>query len=244
MAFSVVGIILAGLLGTLAMTSTMYLAHAFGVSRLIPGFYLGTFLFGIHRSAYATGLVLHFLIGVVIAGIYAAVMSLLGIPGGIGWGLLFGAVHWLVAMVFYGFIGPWHPAVRRHELDAPGFFARHEGWTESMGSLVDHLLYGAIGGGILGTFQARTAMSTPYSFDSWQQPLVASSVAWLVVVLGLVVAFIVFATLTTKFRPSEVFVSGLELDEDWAVLTEESETSESPMVQLDSVDTNRPENTY
>lgn len=235
MAFSVIGIVLAGLLGTLAMTSTMYLAHAFGVSRLIPGFYLGTFLFGMRRGAYAAGLVLHFLIGIVIAAIYAGSMTILGIPGGILWGLVLGAVHWLVAMILYGLIGPWHPAVRRHELDAPGFFAWREGWSESLGSFIDHLLYGAIVGGVLSAYRSGVGLSAPYSFESWQQPIFAPSVAWLALVMGLVAAFIAFATLTTKFRPSEVFVSGLQLDEDFA--GEPEETVETP-------EPNRPENTY
>ena len=238
MHFSIDGIILAGLLGTLTMTISMYFAHAFGASRITPGFYLGTFLFGIRRVSYALGLILHFAIGLGIAWVYAGIMTLLGIPGGVEWGLLFGCVHWILAMVFYGLVGPWHPAVRRDELEAPGFFAVHEGWTETWGSLFDHLLYGAVVGGMLGFFHSGWNLVAPYSFSDWQQPSSLPAVAWLALVIALVVAFIVFATVTVKFRPSEVFASGLELDEEMERVPEETvEAVELP-------DTNRPENEY
>jgi len=207
MDFTATGILLAGLLGTLAMTTWMYLAHAFGVERHNPGFFLGTLLFGVSRKAYAAGLVIHFLIGVIAAGIYAAIMSLLGIPGGVMWGMLFGVVHWLVLMVCYGFVAAWHPAVRRGEIQNPGFFALKDGWTEPAMSFLDHLLFGAIVGGTLAYYRNQAAFAA-FSASEWRQPSIAPAVAWPLMVILMSILFIVAASLTAELGTTdEVFAS-------------------------------------
>lgn len=220
MLFSGVGIVLAGLLGTLAMSVWFYFAHAFGVARHNPGSYLGTLIFGVTRQAFAAGLVFHFLIGVVAAWIYAAVMSALGIQGGVGWGMLFGAVHWLVVMSVLGVIAPLHPAVRSGQLENPGFFAWREGWTEPVGSLIDHLLFGAIVGGTLGIYHRHLGLSMPYSFESWMQPDLAPSIGYLVMVIAAVILFIAGASVTTKLGyGDEVFAAATpdEDDPEWKI---------------------------
>lgn len=214
MLFSGVGIVLAGLLGTLAMTTWFYFAHAFGVARHNPGAYLGTLILGVTRQAFALGLVFHFLIGIVAAWIYAALMSAWGIPGGVGWGLLFGLAHWLVVMTLLGLVAPLHPAVRSGRLANPGLFARREGWTEAAGSLIDHLLFGAIVGGTLGIYQRHVALSVPYSFESWQQPALGPSIAFLALVLALVALLIAWASVTTKLGYGDEVFAAASPDED------------------------------
>ncbi|MBO9541265.1 hypothetical protein J7643_11810 [bacterium] len=229
MLFSGVGIVLAGLLGTLAMSTWFYFAHAFGVARHNPGSYLGTLIFGVTRAAFATGLVFHFLIGILAAWIYAALMSLWGIQGGVGWGLLFGAVHWLIVMSLLGVVAPLHPAVRSGKLENPGYFARREGWSEAAGSLIDHLLFGAIVGGTLGIYHRHMGFSVPYSFESWMQPTLEPSIGYLVLVIALSVLFIVVATITTKLGyGDEVFAAATpdQDDPDWKIARERRETPE------------------
>lgn len=213
MEFTATGILLAGLLGTLAMTSWMYVAHAFGVERHNPGFFLGTLLFGVTRAAFAVGLVFHFLIGVIAAAIYAAVMSLLGLEGGVMWGMLFGIVHWLVVMIGYGFVASWHPAVKRGEVQNPGLFGLNEGWTEPAMAFIDHLMFGAIVGGTLAYYRGADALA-PFSATAWRQPALAPALAWPVMVILLVVLFIVVSTLTAQLGTAdEVFVSAVPEDE-------------------------------
>lgn len=210
MDFTATGIILAGLLGTLAMTTWMYIAHAFGVERHNPGFFLGTLLFGVTRSAYAAGMVIHFLIGVIAAALYAGLMSLLGIPGGVLWGMAFGIGHWLVLMLAYGLVASWHPAVQRGEVANPGFFGLREGWVEPAMSFLDHLLFGAIVGGTLAFYRNGLAVLGAYSASEWRQPSLAPAVAWPVTVVLFVILFIVAATLTAELGTTdEVFVSAV-----------------------------------
>lgn len=207
MEFSTTGILLAGLLGTLGMTTWMYIAHAFGVERHNPGFFLGTLLFGVTRKAFAAGLVIHFLVGVIAAAIYAAIMSLLGIPGGVLWGMLFGIVHWFVLMLGYSLVASWHPAVQRGEIQNPGFFGLNEGWTEPAMSFLDHLLFGAIVGGSLGYYRGQGVLSV-FSASEWRQPSIAPAVAWPIMVVLFVILFIVAATMTAELGTTdEVFVS-------------------------------------
>lgn len=207
MDFTTTGILLAGLLGTLAMTSWMYVAHAFGVGRHNPGFFLGTLLFGVTRKAFAAGLVIHFLVGIIAAAVYAAVMSLLNIPGGVLWGMLFGVVHWLVLMIAYGLVASWHPAVQRGAIQNPGFFGLNEGWTEPAMSFIDHLLFGALVGGMLAYYRGHGVL-TALTASEWRQPSLAPALAWPVMVGLSVVLFIVVATLTADLGTTdEVFAS-------------------------------------
>ncbi|HEY9897873.1 MAG TPA: hypothetical protein V6D00_01715 [Pantanalinema sp.] len=229
MLFSGVGIVLAGLLGTLAMTTWFYFAHAFGVARHNPGSYLGTLIFGVTRTAFAVGLVFHFLIGVVAAWIYAALMSAWGIPGGVGWGMLFGVFHWLVVMGLLGVVAPLHPAIRSGRLENPGVFARREGWTESAGSLIDHLLFGAIVGGTLGIYRQHIGLSMPYSFESWQQPALGPSISYLVLVIALVALFIAGASVTTRLGYGDEVFAAASPDEDdpeWKIARAHKATEE------------------
>ncbi len=216
MDFTTTGILLAGLLGTLLMTTWMYIAHAFGVERHLPGFYLGTLMFGVTRKAFATGLVIHFLIGVIAAAIYAALMSLLTIPGGVLWGMLFGIAHWLVVMLAYGLVASWHPAVKRGEIQNPGFFGLNYGWTEPAMSFIDHLLFGAVVGGTLAYYRGHGVLDT-WSASAWRQPSLSPAIAWPVMVVLFVILFIVAATLTANLGTTdEVFASAEPgRDRDW-----------------------------
>lgn len=218
MQFTILGIVLAGLLGALVMGLWMSVGNAFGIERHHPGSYLGTLLFGVTRRAFVVGLVVHFCLGVIVAAIYAALMTSLRLPGGFLWGLLFGFVHWLVVMGLYGVLGPLHPAVRAGRVLNPGFFAAREGWVEPANSLIDHLLFGAVAGETLGFYRAGSGMSVPYSFSSWSQPSTSSpSIAWVVLVVLAVIAYIVFAALGTRLGGAdELFVGGEpSRDEGW-----------------------------
>jgi|GEM_PF-1448581 uncharacterized membrane protein YagU involved in acid resistance len=220
MAFSWLAIVMAGLLGTLAMTTMMLLAHAVGASRMNPGFYLGAWIFGLTRTAYGVGLTLHFAIGVVAAIVYAWILSAWGVRGGVSWGLLLGFIHWFMAMLLYGVLGAMHPRVRRHEMVAPGFFAMNEGWTEPASRLLEHLVYGAVVGGTLLMMRNGADMTVPYSFDSWMQPQLGPSIAYLVFIVALCLLFIAAATVTVQLGPEEVFAAAAPPDApepDWLI---------------------------
>jgi hypothetical protein len=127
--------ILAGLAGTTAMTAMMLAAPMMGMPRMNIGEMLGSMMGGIT----ALGWMAHFMIGTVLAVIYAAFFAeRLSGPVAIR-GMLFSLAPWLFAQVV---LMPMMGA---------GFFSGS--MVVAAGSLMGHLLYGAV----LGTVYRRSA---------------------------------------------------------------------------------------
>lgn len=124
---------LAGLGATAAMTMLMLAAPMMGMPKMLIGDMLGMFL---HIGS-AAGWVMHAMIGVVLALIYAGVVAE-GLPGNRAVrGMLYGFVVFLVAQLV---VSP---------MMGGGVFS---GGNVSMimGSLLGHLVYGAVLGGVYG----------------------------------------------------------------------------------------------
>ena len=131
---NIVGAIVAGLAGTAAMTVLMYVAPMMGMPKMDIVGMLGSLFTTNKGLATALGLMAHFVAGVVFAIIYALLWSV-----GIGsatwlWGLVFGAVHGIVAIVMVPLLMRMHP--RAPEM-AGGAMAK-------AGMLMAHLVYGLI----------------------------------------------------------------------------------------------------
>jgi len=126
----------AGLLGTAAMTALLLIEPSIGLPKIAMGQVLSSSLglISAHLSiGPAVGWVLHFVIGMVLALIYGAAFD--GrLPGGpVLRGVLYGCLVFVVAQVVF------MPVV------GGGFFSR--GDPELLaGSLLGHLLYGAVVG--------------------------------------------------------------------------------------------------
>ncbi len=120
--------VLAGLVGTAAMTALMLAAPMMGMPRMNIGEMLGSMMGGVT----ALGWMAHFMIGTVLAVGYAAFFAdrLPGPPAMRG--MLFGLAPWLLAQVV---VMPMMGA---------GFFSGS--MLVAAGSLMGHLVYGAIVG--------------------------------------------------------------------------------------------------
>ncbi len=108
-------------------------------------------MFGINSLAF--GWIMHFVIGIVLALIYAywLVDRLAGAP----WlrGLTFSILPWLVMMVV---IAPLLPALNPMMAKMPpGFFLANIGIMAAIGSLIGHLIWGAVLGAVYGGGEAR-----------------------------------------------------------------------------------------
>lgn len=68
------------------------------------------------------------------------------------WGLLFGAVHWLISGMALGMMPMVHPWVRDGRLENPGPFAMALGPMTAMGFLMLHLLFGVLVGVLYDAF--------------------------------------------------------------------------------------------
>ncbi len=141
-----------GAVATLLMTLTEAAAQRWGVSRMSLAFLIGSGFTADRRRALWVGLVLHFLLGWVLALPYAWVMEDLGRTGWWIGGIL-GLLH---GAAFLGLVAPALPLVHPRMADElhgpeptawlqpPGWFAANYGRLTPAVSLVGHLLYGIV----------------------------------------------------------------------------------------------------
>jgi len=131
---NVLGAIVAGLAGTAVMTMMMSIAPRMGMPKMDMPRMLGTMLISREETATVVGMVIHFMMGAIFAIIYALLWSL-----GVGsatwwWGLIFGAVHGLVAAGMMPVMLRMHP--RPPEMSF--------GPVMIVGVLMAHLAYGLV----------------------------------------------------------------------------------------------------
>ncbi len=111
---------------------------------------LGTMMMPVSGMTYGIGLMAHAMMSIVFALIHVAFFQLFDIEGEFAlWGLLFGAVHWMMVGVAFGMMkSSVHRGIRDGAVQAPGFFGLSMGTTTAMGILMVHLIYGVL----VGTF--------------------------------------------------------------------------------------------
>jgi uncharacterized membrane protein YagU involved in acid resistance len=132
-------VIVGGLVATAVMTVLMLMAPAMG----LPPMNIGAMLASVMGGSLFLGWMGHFVIGLVLAVIYATLFAT-RLPGpGFVRGALYGLVPWIVAQVI---VMPMMGA---------GLFGGSFG--AGFGSLLGHLVYGAVLGGIYGTTAAQAA---------------------------------------------------------------------------------------
>jgi len=138
-----IGAIIAGLAGTVVMTTVMAMAPRMGMPKMdIVGMLGSMFNPAGNRSL---GLVMHLMMGVVFAIIYALLWN-----AGVGavnwlWGVIFGAVHWLVTGMMMAGIPMMHAGIKAGKVEAPGAFMMKEGGIMAfMGGLIGHMVFGLV----------------------------------------------------------------------------------------------------
>lgn len=136
-------VVLAGVIGTAAMTLLMLMAPLMGLPPMNIGKMLGSILGG----SIVAGWSMHFVIGTMLAAVFAGffVQRLSGPPALRG--ALYSLLPWLVAQLV---VMPMMGA---------GVFSGSI--MAAMGSLVGHLVYGAVVGGIYGTAEVGEHAAPP-----------------------------------------------------------------------------------
>ena len=134
MEFEIGKAILAGVVGTIAMTIAMMAGSAMMGMKMDLPMTLGTMFLPKGPGAKMLGMVLHLISGIVFFIIYAALFRAFGLSDVLAvWGLLFGLVHGVVAGVLFGMMPMMHPRVAagprvpEDRVPAPGFFALNFG---------------------------------------------------------------------------------------------------------------------
>lgn len=131
---NILNAILSSLAGTLVMTILMYMAPAMGMPKMDIIGMLGTMFTPNQGVARAMGIIAHFMMGAVFAIIYALLWSQgIGSPTWL-WGLIFGAVHGVVAMLTMPMMVKMHP--RPPQMDS--------GTMMAVGLIVGHMAFGLV----------------------------------------------------------------------------------------------------
>lgn len=138
------GAIVAGLLATLIFTAVLRMAPRMGLPNMDIVSLLGS-MFNPQGNA-VLGWMMHLMMGVVFALIYASLWRAgIGAATWLG-GLAFGAVHWLIVGMVMLMIPMLHAGIRAGKMQAPGAYmtANGGGLMAFMGGLVGHMLYGLV----------------------------------------------------------------------------------------------------
>jgi hypothetical protein len=153
------GTIVGGLLGTIVLTTMLRSASELGWTRMDLPFLLGTAVTADRVRAKAAGDALHFVFGTLFALAYAAVFAVVG-HAGFALGALLGLVHGVFAgtalvsvllPVFHPRMGTGFDAAGSAPLlEPPGFMLRNYGGQTPLATLLSHVAYGAIVGGLAG----------------------------------------------------------------------------------------------
>ncbi len=140
---NVFGAIAAGFFATLVFTAVLMMAPKMGLPKMDIVSLLGS-MFG--KPNQALGWMMHLMMGMVFALIYAFLWS-----NGIGsatWtgGLVFGAAHWLIVGVMMAIIPMMHAGIKSGAVSAPGMWMTGNGggMMAFMGGLVGHMIFGAV----------------------------------------------------------------------------------------------------
>ena len=110
---------------------------------------LGTMMFPLTAMTYPTGLMIHAGNSIGFALVHVAFFELFDLESNLAaWGLLFGAVHWVISGVAFGMMPLMHRGIRQNIVPAPGLMASAFPQMTVAGFLMVHLLYGVL----VGTF--------------------------------------------------------------------------------------------
>ena len=147
---NILAVVISGIVGTIAISMVMALAPKMGLPKMDIVGMLST-MFG--KPNRILGWIMHMMMGVVFALIYAFLWSL-GI-GSASWlfGLLFGIGHWLVIGVMFALIPMMHAGIKSGEVEKPGLWMTNQGGAMAfVGGLMGHMVFGVVVTLIYGLF--------------------------------------------------------------------------------------------
>lgn len=140
--------VVAGLAGGIAMTILGWLVRRMGVD-MNAELMLGTMMARPESGAWIIGFLIHMLIAVVFALIYAWGFERLTHRAGVMVGLGFAVVHIVFAGLVMLMMPVVHPMIPEM-MPPPGAFMSGMGATGIVLFVIEHLMYGAIVGGVYG----------------------------------------------------------------------------------------------
>lgn len=139
---NIFGAVVAGIVGTMAISMVMAMAPKMGMPKMdIVGMLGSMFNPNGNRSL---GWMMHMMMGIVFAIVYAILWQALGSVS-YGTGVLFGVGHWLIAGTMMGMMGVMHAGIKAGTVSAPGVLMfNNGGMLGFMGGLVGHAIFGIV----------------------------------------------------------------------------------------------------
>lgn len=144
MALNILQAAIAGIVGAVVMAIFIYLFKAGGINLDIP-WLLGTrfISFKERGKAYATGFVLHLVLGGLWGIFYVFCLTALAVPPNWPAGILYGTAHGIFIGAMIGILSSSHPDIGEGKaMTDPGMFGRRWGIGVSIALLVTHIIYG------------------------------------------------------------------------------------------------------
>jgi len=155
MDYDIVAAVVASLVATGVMTAMMYMGRAMMPAQMpmnilyMMGSMMSSMMSRSSGPLYLMGFMMHFGMGVIYAIVHTSLYQAFGLESELlVWGLLFGAVHWVVASMGMGMMGSMHPRIRDGELAAPGAFLKNYPMMSVVGFFMLHLIFGLIVGSV------------------------------------------------------------------------------------------------
>lgn len=150
MEFELLPALIAGFIGTVAMTLGMTMGKSMGMTTMDIALISGGMLLGDERKARRAGMFIHFVVmGTVVFGsVYALLFQALDSAGwttGLAIGLAHGAVVGMMAMPMMAAVHPrMQPLAEGFRLDPPGIMGVSYGRGTPLGLLMGHAIYGVV----------------------------------------------------------------------------------------------------
>jgi hypothetical protein len=150
------GVLVSGFAATIVLTTVMSASQGLGFTRMSIPFLVGTIFTPSRDRAMAVGSMVHIVNGMLFALIYAAIFHQTGrasIALGAAMGFVQGAFVLTVGMVVLPGLHPhmvseYHGPTPNRLLQPPGFLALHYGRGTPVVTMIAHIIYGAILGGL------------------------------------------------------------------------------------------------
>jgi len=148
---NILGAVIAGVVGTAVISMLMAMGPKMGMPKMAIWEMLGSMFNKDGNNG--LGWIVHFMMGVIFAIIYAVLWNA-GIGSAtVGSGLIFGVVHFLIAGVMMGGMPMMHAGIKAGTVSTPGVYMLNNGGMKSfMGGLIGHIIFGVVVALVYGLF--------------------------------------------------------------------------------------------
>ena len=150
--------LIAGLVGGAAMTTLAWFVRRMGID-MNAEMMLGTMVSSPGSAAWLIGFVMHMMLSVAIAFIYAWGFERVTHRAGAVVGLGFAVIHVILAGMVMGMIPAIHPMIPE-QMPAPGAFMANMGTTFVALFVIEHLMFGTIVGAMYGPVESPRPLRT------------------------------------------------------------------------------------